>query len=700
MALKGHSSPDSSPSLESAPGAGKTAQGASRNTQSINRAQEISVFLLILATLFLAGASGGMSWPTLLFSLLAIGLRAIGLRFSTRAGCGLLLAVVGLVPLYLYFGTGLLELGIRDLLITVLMVFVLSARTGRDFAALSSYCLWILLASLFPASGPSQWLAVGAVFGWFLFVQSLNEIRRSAEDAVSPAWGGWRSFVPLTALLAIALLGVGAIATALYLTLPRNPIQAWNFQFQPARRLVGFSNSVRIGEIGELQRDRTPAFRVRFLDGAPPPLLRWRGTALADFNGYAWMNKLESWREFPGQNRLNIASDAQRRLPGARLFYEVQNLAAMERVMFSLGVAEYAFLPAGRLRANGEGSLRQWVDDSALGAYSLSVWLGPLGNFDPHPAASDLTERLSPTQLERYTRLPVLHPKIHELAETITALQPGAYRKAAAVEEHLRTNYGYSLQSGIGGREPLLDFLFITKAGHCEYFASAMAVLLRSVGVPARVVTGFYSALPEPIGEWHVIRSSDAHSWVEVYVEGRGWLAFDPTPPGSGESLPQWAQMFRRWEDRLLVFSEDWMGGYSGLRRPTIPSLPELSLDGAKAWLSTASLRSAWPWLLGLALLPGLLLWRRRRPVSPKHSATELFETFLVRSALTRSPHQTAREAAAAHPAVFRAYERARFSRDPQALGQLRRTLDDYAATQPSDPSRGSRPRPNQHPGG
>ncbi len=642
-------------------------------TGTLPRVQEAGVFLLILGTIALVSATEGISWLTLLFSLTAISLRASGVKLSTNLGCALLLALAGSAPLYWYFLRAFGELSIKDFLLAILMVFLLSAQSGRDFAAVSSYCIWILLASLFPSSGPQQWFLLGVLFAWFLFVQCLNELRRSRE--LSPEWRGLeglRVLRPMTGFMLVALLGIGVLSASLYFLLPRNPLRAYQFQFQPLHRLVGFSNSVRLGEIGELQRDRTPAFRVRFLEGSPPPLIRWRGAALADFNGHTWMNTLETWNEFSDNGRINVASDEQRRLPGQRLFYEVQTLAAMDRVVLSAGVPEYVYLPEGRLRMNGEGALRQIALESSLPAYSLAAWAGANGPFAHHPVASDATlVGLTPERRGRYLRLPYLHPKIRDLAVRVTNSWVDDYSRAQAVEDHLRSNYAYSLKANIGGREPLLEFLFQAKAGHCEYFASAMAVMLRSVGIPTRVVTGFYSALPEPVDDWYVIRSTDAHSWVEVWIQGRGWLVFDPTPPGGGrDSGNQFAQWFRRMEDKMLVLSEEWMGGAVGLRRP---SLPKLEFDWQR-----------WAMYLGgclmlAALLWSLWQWRPAKREAPREAA-QLYLRYLRGAGIERRVSQTVRELGPALADVRVAYEGARFAGDAESLNRLRKLVREAEA--------------------
>ena len=539
------------------------------------------------------------------------------------------------------------------------MVFLLSAQTGRDFAAVSSYCIWIMMASLFPSSGPQQWFILAALFTWFLIVQSLNELRRNRDNLTEwTGLDGWNLLRPLASFALIMALGVSAFAATLYVLLPRSPIAAFQLNFQPFRRLVGFSGSVRLGEIGQLQDDRTPAFRVRFLDGTPPPLLRWRGTALADFNGSVWSNSLDSWQEFPTQGKITLATDDQRRKPGNRLFYEIQTLAAMDRVLFTLGVPEYIYLPQGRLRRNAESSFRQISLEKNLPAYSFSGWL----DTDLHPLVSEPNLYLGPVLRQRYLRLPGVNPRIREYAESIASGLTDPADISNRIEYHLKSKYAYSLDSNISSREPLVDFLFNSRAGHCEYFASAMAVMLRTLKIPTRVVTGFYASLPEPIGPWYVIRSSNAHSWVEVWIDGKGWVVYDPTPPGSNQPrLSATLKWLLRLQDRFVVMSEEWMGGASGLKRPNIER-PEIS----------------WPWLFALSFLPlAWLVWRQRLLAKPTtREATILYRQYLNASRRSRANHQTARELDSSE--ITRLYERARFGQDLAALTRLRQLVRTY----------------------
>src|SRR2546423_5090616 len=134
-----------------------------------------------------------------------------------------------------------------------------------------------------------------------------------------------------------------------------------------------------------------------------------------------------------------------------------------------------------------------------------------------------------------YLQLPPgLDPRIQEFAREITRKATTPFDKAVAIENHLRSRFAYTLNlTGKPGGDPLAHFLFQTRAGHCEYFASAMIIMLRTLGIPSREVNGFLRGEYNDLAGDYIVRASDAHSWVEVYFPGTGWVAFDPTPAGA-----------------------------------------------------------------------------------------------------------------------------------------------------------------------
>jgi transglutaminase-like putative cysteine protease len=166
------------------------------------------------------------------------------------------------------------------------------------------------------------------------------------------------------------------------------------------------------------------------------------------------------------------------------------------------------------------------------------------------------------TDEKKLLQLPQLDPRIPQLAREITARSRIPYQQAADLENYLRTHYGYTLDLGrVVPKDPLASFLFERKQGHCEYFASAMAVMLRTLGIPARVVNGFRGGEFNDITSQYVVRMRNAHSWVEAYIPNYGWMSFDPTP---GDSLGAHGRLSRimLYLDAASSFWREWVINY------------------------------------------------------------------------------------------------------------------------------------------
>jgi hypothetical protein len=161
-----------------------------------------------------------------------------------------------------------------------------------------------------------------------------------------------------------------------------------------------------------------------------------------------------------------------------------------------------------------------------------------------------------------YLQVPRLDPRIKQLAEQITAGSANEYDKAAKIELYLKTHYRYTLDlTGPRSADPLAYFLFTRRAGHCEYFAAAMTVMLRDLGIPARYVGGFLPGEYNDIGGDWIIRASDAHVWVEVFFPGYGWITFDPTPPGNEKRGGLLERMSMYWDWFQYAWGE-WIINY------------------------------------------------------------------------------------------------------------------------------------------
>src|SRR5437763_10399009 len=152
--------------------------------------------------------------------------------------------------------------------------------------------------------------------------------------------------------------------------------------------------------------------------------------------------------------------------------------------------------------------------------------------------------------------------RVARLAADIAANSSNAYDKAAAVEQYLKKNYGYTLTLPEKPEaDPVGEFLFRRKEGHCEYFASAMAVMLRTLGIPSRVVNGFRGGEFNDLTSTYIVRASSAHTWVEAYFPGYGWITFDPTPADPKPAVTRFSRL-ALYVDAMGEFWREWIVNY------------------------------------------------------------------------------------------------------------------------------------------
>lgn len=195
-----------------------------------------------------------------------------------------------------------------------------------------------------------------------------------------------------------------------------------------------------------------------------------------------------------------------------------------------------------------------------------------------------------------YLQVPRQLWRLKALAHRVAGELETSLERALAIENHLRTEYEYSLllsdaYSRLGDVDPIEGFLFKVKKGHCELFASAMVLMLRSVGVAARLTEGFGPGEYQPDGDYFVLRGRNAHAWVEAYFPGFGWFRFDPTGfrDADTEGGSGWLAPLRRTMERVNFIFDTWVSGYSqeGLRGMVIRAL-EISADMAEALAANA----------------------------------------------------------------------------------------------------------------
>ncbi len=588
-------------------------------------------------------------------------------------------------------------------LLFVTTVRLYSASTDRDAVFLSMLAFAGVLASaVFTVD--TSFLVFFLIFLLFAVGVYVGlEIRRGATGAVFPRLDvdvhRERRFHRALGLAALSVaVGAVVIGSLLFFVFPRFNVGFFAHAGMRPSLMSGFSENVELGQIGEIKKNSAVVMRVEV--GAPIdyPMLRWRGIALTTFDGRRWYsNEPQKQAHMPGRDGwITLARPAD--LEG-RTAAQVRYVALLEPLASNalFGPAQVLALRgnfAGEGGAFTDASQRGFLNvDSTESIFNQSRSLSPIRyqGISMLPVARPAEARLAGTNYPEKIRrtclqLPAkLDRRIGELARRMSGTANNPFDKAIAIETYLRTNFTYSLKlAGKPGADPLPHFLFETRAGHCEYFASAMAVMLRTLGIPSREVNGFLPGEYNDVAGDYIVRASDAHSWVEAYFPGSGWITFDPTPPASPDAggllsrlalYMDWVQL--TWNEWIINYdlahqtalarnagrvSMDWRDA----SRKKFRELQDRGMEGLMRWQRRHRVLSvAAPALLVFALivlrldwLRSLvrrlsLLWQTSRPQGERNDpqlASRLYAELLrvlAKRGFLRAEAQTPREFAA-----------------------------------------------------
>jgi transglutaminase-like putative cysteine protease len=532
-----------------------------------------SMFFLIFTSLGTLVSTGKLDLLTCALAPLAMIYKGIRLwrgqpaELSHTSATWLVVCYLGFFPLDIFFlsrafvanstNPALLAalLGAVHFLVYVMLVRLYSATTDRDALFLAMLAFAAMLASSILTVDTSFLILffIFLLFGVAAFIGL--EMRRGANGTLTPAFSRQPAEERrLSRALSLAALTVAfgsiVLGGALFFIFPRFTAGYLGRASMQPSLMSGFSDDVELGQIGEIKRNSEVVMRVKTGQPVPYPMLRWRGTALTTFDGKRWT------KPHPREEVVSQSPDGWIYLIPARQALEIGG-AQLHYTIFLQPIASSAVFTAGEaisVRGDfaGESSNANHIGpDSYIRRDDTDSLLNPFGNYSAvrymaisrlpllnvaklRATVSDYTDAIR----EEYLQLPPeLDPRIPDLAGQVTARANNAYDKARAIEIFLRSRFGYTLNlAGKPGDDPLANFLFVTRAGHCEYFASAMTILLRTLEIPAREVNGFLPGEYNDLAGDYIVRASDAHSWVEVYFPGSGWVTFDPTPAAAENS--------------------------------------------------------------------------------------------------------------------------------------------------------------------
>ena len=710
---------------------------------AVDRYLQFCLYLMMLTGFGTLAATGQLDWLSVTVVMTALIIRGAMLirgrqwLLPERWSQFLTLAYFAFYGIDFYFVSHSFITSTVHLVMFGLVVKLFSAQGTRDQLLLALLAFAMVLAASVLTVNSIFLLAFSAFLLMAVTTFMLLEMRRSAETAgvsihhqtpTSEARLG-RSLSGAAPLLLFAIL---AGAAGIFFVLPRIST-GYLSAYSPTSDLsTGFGDSVQLGRIGEIQQSNAAVLHVH-IDGdvSGAYLLKFRGVALTNFDGRNWTHPAGEFvlpRTADGSlvvvpPGVHVPNDGRHFQPAKPFHYRV--------LAEPLG-SNVFFLPERPLLLRGEYNLVTMDADGAVYDRDrdrpLTRYEGTSDAALPEQNAS-VAVPLPANIAGRYLQLPDLDPRIAPLAEQAAGSGGNDYERARAIEQYLARTFPYTLQlPDHEPADPLAYFLFERKRGHCEYFASSMAVMLRTLNIPARIVNGFSGGEFNDITRQYIVRARDAHSWVEAYFPDRGWVTFDPTPADPYATGNGSWQRWRLYADALSSFWREWIVNYDASHQR---ALGEQATETSRRmvgqtqsvleiryqhWLRFARrsvdklLSTRGWWMSGAVLLLALLLivpayryfggWQARRRLrlqaedAPRQAAAVWYgrmTTTLARRGWPKAASQTPTEFAGTIPDVsVRAvvdrfthhYERARFGVSPEDAQQLPELYEEIASSE------------------
>ena len=562
------------------------------------------MYLLVLTGFGTLASTGGLDLPSVVLVGAALAFRGYILAkrraftISERWTAPLSIAYFAFFALdYFVVSRSFLPATIHLALFAV-VVRMFSVRRERDHITLAILAFLMVLAAAVLTVDSVFLFSFAAFILMAIATFVLMEMRRSGRTATiqarhssDPQEHRHLAFA-LVRLAPVLMIMILVCAAALFFIMPRMSAGYLGGYSFGTDFSSGFSDHVQLGQIGQIQQSNAVVMHVQ-IDGDTTGRydLHWRGVALANFDGHTWSNPREQvfLRRRP-DNSFVVPPPDTNPLASLPLFTGRENLIHYRVMMEPIGTNVFFLAPWARsvrgdyrlIAADAGGAVYDFDSQHAVSRYEVISDIAT-----PTPAELRAVGRQYPQVIQAsYLRLPNLDPRVSQLAEQTTSSAKTEYDKVVAIEHYLRTRFGYTLQLPQNKvNDPIANFLFERKQGHCEYFASSMAVMLRTLGIPSRVVNGFRSDEFNDITESYVVRAKDAHAWVEAYFPGYGWQTFDPTPPGTGTGTPHgWARL-ALYVDAMASFWREWIISYDSSHQYT---LGQVAVSGSRnLWVNT-----------------------------------------------------------------------------------------------------------------
>ncbi|MBI2688494.1 MAG: DUF3488 domain-containing protein [Acidobacteria bacterium] len=559
---------------------------AATRTTAADRLFERALLGLLVSGLLALASTGELSPLVLGLSAAGFTARILLLVFHREVTISgvvintLVILYTGFYPIdFLYVSNDFLGSTVR-LICFLTVVKGLTFRTDRD----ALYAILIGFAQLLAAALLSASMLFFAFLTLFLFCGvatfAVWEIRRGARGARVAAPVHARGFQRRIVTVSMATsIGILFFTIGLFFILPRTARAALQNLVSNKFHLPGFGGEVDLRSIGEIQTSSRTVMYVRIRDHGDVLPFRWRGSAMSRFDGKRWTTSGEIADQVIklryGPTPIPIRYHEGRK--GVVEHYDVQLTETGMNALFIAGIPEGLEANVDSITVFSNGTIRTVSEMPAVLRYTVTSFFDEYGG--------DGTPLLSRDELRRLLEIPAtIDPRVLALAQRVAGTENNPALQARRISDYLQQNYGYTLE--LPAREqadPIAHFLFERREAHCEYFASSLALMLRTIGIPSRVVTGFQGGTLNPVSGWYTVRASDAHSWVEAFIPGNGWTAFDATPAVARAPRISLLARVTNLIEAADLFWQDWVVQYDLERQFRLANSLEQSRFGTRA---------------------------------------------------------------------------------------------------------------------
>ena len=561
-------------------------------------------------------------------------------RRQPQLGVLVPLALLGIAAVYASYGTVLGRDPGVALLALLLALKSLEMHGRRDVFVFVFLSFFLLLANFFHAQG-----ILSAIWMLATVIVLLAGLLSAQYGTLQPRLAHRLGL--LARMLALAI----PLSAMMFLLLPRIEGPLWGAPHEGTQARTGLSDSMQPGAIASLALSGEPVLTARFSTPIPPQdQLYWRGVVLGDYDGATWTRRGAGQRAPAADSRIDIT------LEGSPSQYEVTLQPSGQRRIFALD------LPHSIERLPGN----PYVVSSALEVLTAQAITSTMRYRASSQPGYRLQAGLSASRQQPWLALPAgSNPRSVAWARALRGSGAHALAPAdaiAAVLDHFhRAPFRYTLQPPLLGKHGVDDFLFTTQAGFCEHYAGSFVVLMRAMGIPARVVTGYQGGARSSDGTSLTVRQSDAHAWSEVWLAGRGWVRVDPTSavaplrternldaalPAAPSPLSAWralAGLDGGASGAIAAWRQQWQQAehaWNSWVLDTTPQRQRAMLDGLKNLPATTLARACAVLALLSAMAGALVWWRQARQGDP---LDVLYAQFCRQQALrgySRAPHE------------------------------------------------------------